>query len=160
MSVHQRRDNRERQYRVSWRQDGKRRSRAFSREADAHAFDLKIKARLRERKRLQDLREAGPAAKLRQQVYVIGTDEHVKIGFTANPRRRLSGFQTASPAELTLFYLIDSPDAAHLEAALHVRYAQHRRQGEWFDAAPVLADLAELAELGAHEFLNPAEVSR
>jgi predicted GIY-YIG superfamily endonuclease len=135
-------------YDVRWRLDGKQRSRLFRREADAKAYDGKIKARLAERKSRKALSEISPPAKMRQQVYVVGNEEHVKIGRSADPRRRLSGFQTGSPTELRLLHLIATPDAARLEAALHARYAQHRTHGEWFTATPVLVDLAGLAELG------------
>jgi len=152
MSVRKRED-REGQYQVEWRVDGKRRSRYFHREADAKAFESKVRTRLNDERRSRTaLRELGPPAKMRQQVYVVGNDEHVKIGRSADPRRRLSGFQTGSPTDLRLLHLIAAPDAAALEAALHARYAPHHSKGEWFHAAPVLADLAELAKLGPDQF--------
>jgi hypothetical protein len=152
MSVHERAD-RNWPWRVQWRaSDGQQRSRSFLKRTDALAFDRKLRERKRERTRDRALRDIGPARKARQQVYVIGNGSYVKIGISANPAKRLSEMQTGSPMELRPFWLIGTADASRLEAALHARYAAHRTRGEWYDAAPVLADLASLAELGACHF--------
>jgi hypothetical protein len=139
-------------FEVRWRVNDKHRSRLFTREIDAKAFDAKIRARKRGTTANRQLREVAPAAKLRQQVYVIEGGDAVKIGIATDPARRLAGLQTGSPTHLRLLWQIVCPDARNLEAVLHARYQPYRSHGEWYAAAPVLADLAALAALGPCRF--------
>lgn len=64
-------------------------------------------------------------------VYLIGFDNWVKIGYTAKSvKQRMDGLQTAIPIKLQL--INSMPGTMKLEAMLHQRFAEHRRQGEWF----------------------------
>ncbi|WP_435191318.1 GIY-YIG nuclease family protein [Streptomyces sp. bgisy126] len=67
------------------------------------------------------------------RVYLIGSPESplVKIGWSDNPERRLRHLQTGSPVPLQLLALFEG--GAVMEAALHRRFADKRRHGEWFD---------------------------
>jgi hypothetical protein len=66
-------------------------------------------------------------------VYCIVHHERraAKIGFSADPYRRLLQLQTASPDILTLFDKL--PGDTALEAAFHRLLADRRMAGEWFD---------------------------
>ena len=66
----------------------------------------------------------------------------VKIGYSNNPSKRLSGLQTASPHDLTLFRVL--PGEIEDEHDLHQRFSIHRVRGEWFAAGPVKAWLTNL----------------
>jgi hypothetical protein len=64
-------------------------------------------------------------------VYLIGFDNWVKIGYTAKSvKQRMDGLQTAIPIKLQL--INSMPGTMRLEANLHQRFAEYRRQGEWF----------------------------
>ena len=132
---------------VRWRGGGRMHSKTFYREQDAIAFDAKVKRRKQigsasRRLHLFDRNQAGA------EVYVLQGGDKVKIGISVDPIGRAAARQTASPVRLSILWRITCPDARHLEAALHARYAAHRLHGEWFEAQPVLADLSELAKLG------------
>jgi DNA-binding XRE family transcriptional regulator len=70
-------------------------------------------------------------------IYAIRSAGHVKIGWSSNPRYRVSQVRVHCPfpCELVGFY----PGSMADEAALHVQFAAYRRSGEWFDLqGPVL----------------------
>lgn len=148
MSVRFRTD-RER-WEVRWRLDnGTHRARLFRTEADAQRFDARMRERRRELTARRAVRQiAPPEKKARQQVYVISAGDTVKIGRATDPIHRLNGMQIGSPVDLRLLWCIVCPDAHQLEASLHARYAEHKVRGEWYRAAPVVADLTRLADLG------------
>lgn len=70
-------------------------------------------------------------------IYVIGAAENkppYKIGYSADPKRRLRDLQTASPVKLKLYYI------AHLrkktkksEKLIHKQLGEFRIRGEWFN---------------------------
>lgn len=65
-------------------------------------------------------------------VYVfraVGTSRY-KLGVTTNLRERLRAVQTGCPYRVVV--VGTCPGERSLEAALHSRFAAHRRQGEWF----------------------------
>ncbi len=70
-------------------------------------------------------------------VYAVqqGTGGAVKIGRANDIGRRLKSLQTGSPAPLVV--LATWPGGAELEHEMHVKYAEYRLHGEWFDAAIV-----------------------
>lgn len=81
-------------------------------------------------------------------VYMLqnGADGLVKIGYSANPARRIAALQTGSPGQLTVLRIMDGGQS--FEAALHQHFSRLRVRGEWFSYAPeMLRDL---------EFLRPA----
>ncbi|WP_078531189.1 GIY-YIG nuclease family protein [Streptomyces sp. PsTaAH-124] len=95
------------------------------------------------------------------QVYLIGSPESplVKIGYTDNPERRLRHLQTGSPLPLQLLALFEG--GCITEAALHRRFADKRRHGEWFDLGPDpvgavspfvrVAQVEEAEDVGRHQ---------
>lgn len=69
-------------------------------------------------------------------LYVIQSNDAIKIGITHNLQQRFNDLQSANPVELQLIYAFkfDSRGQAEaLEALLHERFVQHRIHGEWFD---------------------------
>lgn len=66
-----------------------------------------------------------------EATYVVAFDDYVKIGSTANPRRRFAALQSGVPTYLNycaLFYGGES-----VESALHKRFRDHSTGfGEWF----------------------------
>lgn len=62
-------------------------------------------------------------------------DSLLKVGISANPDTRLSGFKTASPFRLELVMtrrLICRRDALWVESRFHSRNRRFRTSGEWF----------------------------
>lgn len=73
-----------------------------------------------------------------EQVYFIqqGDNGPIKIGYSADPHKRLQSLSTASPYPLRLLKVIDG--GWMLEQTLHRRFAEHQLEGEWFAPAPEL----------------------
>lgn len=66
----------------------------------------------------------------------------IKIGLSADPKRRISNLNTASPQRLDLLAVL--PGGVWLERCLHGLFQKDRLHGEWFAAdAPGLAELIE-----------------
>lgn len=84
-----------------------------------------------------------PAGPFVYFVEAVGTDQ-VKIGFTADPLRRLLTLATGSPHKLRLRRLMEGSTAD--EAALHRLFRNSRRRGEWFKITPALSRLLSEAE--------------
>jgi hypothetical protein len=76
-------------------------------------------------------------------IEALGTG-FVKIGYSNNPSKRLSGLQTASPHDLTLFRVL--PGEVEDEHDLHQRFSSHRVRGEWFESGPVKAWVTNLED--------------
>jgi Meiotically up-regulated gene 113 len=66
-------------------------------------------------------------------VYVIKaiSQNAVKIGFSKDPTKRLADLSTASPSPLELVAAI--PGTMSDEKALHDRFADYRKNGEWLE---------------------------
>ncbi|QPJ96943.1 GIY-YIG nuclease family protein [Streptomyces clavuligerus] len=66
-------------------------------------------------------------------VYLIGAPGGglVKVGTTTQLARRLRALQLSSPVPLAILW--SAPGGRSMEAALHLRFAQLRQHGEWFD---------------------------
>ncbi|MCC6824020.1 MAG: GIY-YIG nuclease family protein [Verrucomicrobia subdivision 3 bacterium] len=69
-------------------------------------------------------------------VYFIRGGDLVKIGWSTNPRLRLSQLQTASAERLRIIGV--TPGTRGDERALHGTFASLRVRGEWFRACPGL----------------------
>lgn len=81
--------------------------------------------------------------------YLIAADDSplVKIGYTGgDPMKRLAGLQTGQPATLRLVRFWPGD----YERALHRRFAQHRKRGEWFDLRP-LGDPVQVVQAAVNE---------
>ncbi len=139
-------------WRVKWRGGGRQRSRTFGSEDEARTFDVEVRQHLDATRVDSALREVTQdtlrwydATAPGEQVYIVTGDDKIKIGVALDPVARLADLQIGSPVPLSLAWRIVCPNARQLEA--HRRYAAHRSHGEWFDAAPILAELLNLAEL-------------
>src|SRR5882762_9415077 len=66
-------------------------------------------------------------------VYIIKGGDCYKIGITsAGIASRLRALQTSSPFPLIFVHQIATDNPRALESALHARFADQRRHGEWF----------------------------
>lgn len=77
-------------------------------------------------------------------VYFIRDGKYIKIGVSADPWRRLAGFQTAHHSKLELLAVM--PGGGDLEAGLHRSFASHLKQGEWFEENPALLAFIEMVK--------------
>ena len=68
----------------------------------------------------------------------------VKIGRTSDLLRRWTKLEHESGQRRQLLSVWRTPSAPDFEHELHIRWLAHRTFGEWFNAAPVLADLSDL----------------
>ena len=67
-------------------------------------------------------------------IYVIGTFDKQKIGFSSNVQRRLKTLQTGNHETLYIHHTIEVPDeqARFIEKTIHREYSYLRIKGEWF----------------------------
>lgn len=85
-------------------------------------------------------------------IYVIGvTTNPVKIGYAADPKGRMAGFQVGCPDELVLHHAIKVSNflAPIVESRIHNYFQPHRRRGEWFDVEAEEAAIAIKATIQA-----------
>lgn len=74
-------------------------------------------------------------------IYFIQSEQTkaIKIGYTTGEvRNRVSSLQTAHPCKLHL--LATMPGDLQYEKLLHMRFAEHRLEGEWFKVHPDLVE--------------------
>lgn len=71
-------------------------------------------------------------------VYFVQRGPMVKIGKTADVERRIESLQTANHEPLQLLAAI--PAHGSLERAIHLRFAEWKKGGEWFQLVPPLTD--------------------
>ena len=85
-------------------------------------------------------------------IYVLSSPEthFCKIGRTNNLKRRLTELATLPPFEYDVEHVFTADDSHQAEAALHSRFAQSRKRGEWFSLS--LADIAWLQSIVAHKY--------
>lgn len=92
-------------------------------------------------------------------VYAIGATGHraVKIGWAANPDKRLRDLQCGCPLPLALLWAFPVDDAQGVERFLHRRFHRQRMQGEWFDLGPdgALVARQEFAQVTGRPDLAP-----
>ena len=69
-------------------------------------------------------------------------DDAIKIGVTNDIAKRLGGLRTVAPVVLLATHLGGRP----AEQAMHVRFAEHRVDGEWFRPVPELLAHIELVK--------------
>lgn len=71
-------------------------------------------------------------------VYVISDGNHLKIGYSKEPKRRLKDLQVGNAAHLKLlraFEVIGMAAAKAHEKTLHRKFKSSRKKGEWFDGS-------------------------
>lgn len=88
-----------------------------------------------------------PTVQAQGEIYFIlnPVTDCVKIGFSANPRERLTTLQTGNSASLTLIATV--PGTIKQERQLHKRFSAYRVGGEWFDYSSEIAQyLREVLE--------------
>lgn len=71
-------------------------------------------------------------------IYVIGPENEqgqMKIGFSKDPKKRLSSLQTGNTEKLKLYYYEEVMDkrVRLVEKAIHKEIGHKRIKGEWFD---------------------------
>lgn len=64
-----------------------------------------------------------------------------KIGWAADPKRRLAGMQTGNPRKLCIRAMVSGRRS--LERTMHDRFAGHRLAGEWFTSCEEIATYIE-----------------
>lgn len=76
-------------------------------------------------------------------IYVIGTDNVQKIGFSSNVEQRLRILQTGNSEALRINHKVEVPDsqARLVEKTIHKEYGYLRIKGEWFKMSPDQAKL-------------------
>lgn len=79
-------------------------------------------------------------------VYFIVGGDLVKIGVAHDPQARLATLQCGSPVRLEMHRTVPTASADAVERRLHKLFREHRRHGEWFDAAAVLSTIDALSD--------------
>lgn len=85
-------------------------------------------------------------------IHALGTSR-VKIGYSADPEKRLRELQTGSPFELRL--LAKWPGSLDSELSAHRAFADHRCVGEWFEVD--VQGIVPLVEASLHLDLPNAD---
>lgn len=68
-------------------------------------------------------------------IYVIGTENKIKIGFSKHPLKRLKQLQTGNCDKLQLYYQEEIEDSKIriVEHLIHRDLKQYHKNGEWFN---------------------------
>ena len=66
-------------------------------------------------------------------VYLLRAGGRYKIGQTANPKKRFRSLTTNSPYPIEIIAMFYLPGYQQTERDLHLKYAERRRHGEWFE---------------------------
>lgn len=75
-------------------------------------------------------------------VYFIAAETgQIKIGVSCEVKKRLATLQTASPVRLSLLMVLRG--GYELEAELHKRFSNFRRNGEWFEPSAEILNYIE-----------------
>jgi len=75
-------------------------------------------------------------------IYFIKANNRVKIGYSANPSNRINKIQTAIPYDIEVLLIFDGD--RDKERELHLRFADSRRKGEWFQFEGVVKDYIDV----------------
>lgn len=76
-------------------------------------------------------------------LYVIGSNDIQKIGYSKDVSSRLRRLQTGNPVDLVLHHVVEVPEdrARIIEQHLHKELSYLRVRGEWFKMTPEQAKL-------------------
>jgi hypothetical protein len=91
-------------------------------------------AEMEEFEQRQDISKTGKKPKTSGYIYLIRSDNKgFKIGYTTNPKNRITTLEVKLPFAIEYECLIKTDDIAALEKDLHTQFADKRINGEWFD---------------------------
>lgn len=68
-----------------------------------------------------------------QYLYLIRCQQYYKIGVASDVQSRLAQLSTGNPFELEVLSVYGFANAEPIERALHQRFTDARRRGEWFE---------------------------
>src|SRR3990167_10029607 len=69
-------------------------------------------------------------------IYYVQVADYIKIGCTADWKKRINNIRTSSPFEVKVLLVeINHP---RFERRLHKKFSQYRHRGEWFCVTPEL----------------------
>jgi len=74
-------------------------------------------------------------------IYVVECGEHVKIGYSTDPRGRISNLRVSTPLDLIVLSTVEG--TIEDERSLHQRFHKYRAKGEWFKREGELAEWIE-----------------
>jgi hypothetical protein len=69
-------------------------------------------------------------------VYFLRSGDHIKIGFSKDPRRRASDLSSGLASGINILAYV--PGSRDDERRLHHALRRHRQSGEWFAATPAV----------------------
>lgn len=75
-------------------------------------------------------------------IYIIRCGNFAKVGYSADPKRRLKALAAANPSDLTL--LASYPGTTFDETHLHAYLAPCRHRGEWFRWSKAIEEIVRL----------------
>ena len=78
---------------------------------------------------------------LNGHVYFIQAGEFIKIGYAADPNKRLLSIKTGSPLPVKIIHFF--PGTMKDERSLHSRFSHLRAEGEWFRVEPDLVSFID-----------------
>ena len=87
--------------------------------------------------RLKEHSKRGKETIGKHYLYAISNGEHIKVGYSLNPKDRVKKLKTASPKPLKLVWQslcgYSNREALSEEKKLHRRLKKHHVSGEWFE---------------------------
>lgn len=70
-------------------------------------------------------------------IYFIRSGDHIKIGYSAAPSKRLSKISSDNPLSCELLGVIEGSERK--EAEIHLLFSSYRVRGEWFQACDAIS---------------------
>lgn len=90
--------------------------------------------------------------------FITAGNKHVKIGYSANPEKRLKELQTGNPLKLKLVTTI--PGSYETEKALHLYFTRNKREGEWFHLTGELGNCLKAAIWPKRKHVEPTTIKQ
>ena len=91
-------------------------------------------------------------------VYLVQCGPYYKIGISTQVDERIKQLSTLPPFDIELSHMIPTDDMYTLESTLHERFADKRKNGEWFELEP--ADAEYIKGLSGRFAQEPRPVGR